>query len=99
LSKSPWVDGSESALKIAERSLARGEKVAVLHIQDACIATTIDDYCEKLAERGITGYALKADCEARGLLDKVGREIKIVDYKDWIRLVMKERGAVVSWTS
>lgn len=99
LSKSPSAASYESILKIAEKSSGREEKTAILHIQDACIAVTMDDYCERLAEARIDAYALKADCEARGPLQKVGRDIMIVDYKEWVKLVVMEHGSVVSWTS
>jgi len=99
LSKSPSATSYESILKIAEKSDGRGEKAAILHIQDACIAVTMDDYCERLAGARIDVYALKADCEARGLLQKVGRGVIIVGYKEWVKLVVKERGSVISWTS
>jgi len=72
--------------------------VAILHVQDACIAATIAEYCERLAEERIDAYVLRADCEARGLLEKVGRDVRIVDYKEWIRLVMKEHDKIISWT-
>jgi len=98
LSKSPSVSSYESILKMAEKSGDKGEKLAIIHIQDACLAVTVNDYCERLAERGIEPYVLKADCEVRGLLQKVGRDVKIVDYKEWVKLVMREHG-VVSWTS
>lgn len=99
LSKSPSATCYESILKIAEKSFGNGEKAAILHIQDACIAVTMNDYCVRLARARIDAYALKADCEARGLLQKVGRDVTIVDYKEWVKLVMKEHGSVVSWTS
>jgi len=98
LSKSPSVSSCESMLKMAEKSGDKGEKVAIFHIQDACIAVTVDDYCERLAERRIDAYALRTDCEVRGLLQKVGRDVRIVDYKEWVKLVMREH-CVVSWTS
>ena len=98
LSKSPSVNGYDSILKIAERAREKREKVAILHIQDACIAATLDEYCERLAEERIGAYVLRGDCEARGLLEKVGRDVKIVDYKGWVRLVMKEHDKIISWT-
>jgi len=98
ISKSPSMSDFDSILKIAEKASAKGEKVAILHIQDACNAVTSDKYCERLAEGGIDAYALRADCEARGLLEKVGRNVKIVDYKEWVRLVMKQHNKIVSWT-
>jgi len=98
LSKSQSVNDYYSILKIAERASEKGEKVAILHIQDACIAATLDKYCERLAEGRMDAYVLKSDLEARGLLEKVGRNVKIVDYKGWVRLVMKEHNRIVSWT-
>jgi len=98
LSKSQSVNDYNSILKIAEKASEKGEKMAILHIQDACIAATIDEYCKRLAEGRIDAYALKSDLEARGLLEKVGRNIKIVDYKGWVRLVMKEHDKIISWS-
>jgi len=99
LSKSPSVNGHDSILKIAKKASEKGENVAILHIQDACIAATMDEYCERLAEGRMNTYVLRADCEARGLLEKVGRDVKIVDYKGWVRLVMNEHDKIVSWTT
>jgi len=98
LTKSPAVGDYNSVLEIVTNAVEKGEKVAVLHVQDACIAATLDEYCERLAEERIDAYVLRADCEARGLLDKVGREVKIIDYKEWVKLVMKTHSTIVSWT-
>lgn len=98
LSKSPSVNGFDSILELAENASEKGEKVAILHIQDACNAVTLDEYCKRLAVGRINAYVLRADCEARGLVKKIGRDIKIVDYKGWVRLVMKEHQKIVSWT-
>lgn len=98
LSKASLVNDYDSILKIAEKIREKGEKVAILHVQDACIAATMDEYCKSLAEGRIDAYVLRSDCEARGLLEKVRRDIKIVDYKGWVRLVMKEHDKVISWT-
>jgi len=98
LSKSQLVNDYDSILKIAEKIREKGEKVAILHIQDACIVATMDEHCKRLTEERIDAYVLSGDCEARGLLEKVGRDIKIVDYKGWVRLVMKEHDKIISWT-
>jgi len=98
LSKSPSANNYESILKIAEKTSAKGEKVAILHIQDACIAVTLDEYCKRLVEGRIDAYVLRADWEARGLLERVGRDVKIIDYKDWVRLIMNQHKTIVSWT-
>jgi len=99
LSRSSSVNDYDSILEIAERANEKGEKVAILHIQDACMAATLAEYCERLAEGTINAYVLRADCEARGLLEKVGRNVKIIDYKGWVRLVMNEHDKIVSWTT
>jgi len=99
LSKSPSADSYESVLKMAENASSKGEKAAVLHIQDACIAATIEKHCMRLSEAKIKLYALKADCIARGLSGKLGKDVKIIDYGEWVRLLMKENESVVSWTS
>jgi len=99
VSKSPWSESYSSVLGIARKAAENGEKMAVLYIQDACIAATINEYCDKLAENKIGVYTLKADCEARGLVRKVNRNVKLIDYKQWVKLVMTEHKKIVSWTA
>lgn len=98
LGKSPFVGDYDSILGIARRAVEKGEKVGVIHIQDSCTALTLDKYSENLVEAGLNVYALKADCEARGLMNKIKKEVKIVDYRDWVRLVMDNYERIVSWT-
>jgi sulfur relay protein TusB/DsrH len=98
LSKSPFVGDYASILDMALRAVQKGEKVGVLHIHDSCIALTSDEYSKRLVDAGLNVYALKADCEARGLFKKMKKGVKIVDYKDWVRLVMDEYDRIVSWT-
>jgi sulfur relay protein TusB/DsrH len=99
LNKSPLAENYGSIIGVAKKAVDKGEKVAILCIQDACIAATVNEYCEKLAESKIDVYALKADCEARGLLQKVSLMVRIVDYRQWVRLVMIAHKNIVSWTS
>ena len=99
LSKSPWAENYGSILEIALKAVENREKTAVLYIQDACIAATMNEYCDKLAENKIEIYALKADCEARGLMEKVRPKVNLIDYKQWVELVMTKHDEIVSWTS
>ncbi len=95
LSKSPFHEQYESFLEIA-RKAARKEKVGILHIQDACIAATLDEYCRKAVDNGVNVYVLKEECQARGLLEKVRASVEIVDYEGWVNLVMDEYEKIVS---
>jgi len=97
LNKSPFVGDYASLLDITRR-MAQEEKVGVLHIHDSCIALTSEEYFKRLVDAGLKVYALKADCEARGILKKVKKGVKIVDYKGWVKLVMEEYDRTVSWT-
>jgi len=99
LTKSPWAENYDSIVEIVTKAAESGEKVALLHVQDACIATTIDEYCDKLAKSKIDIYALRTDCEARGLTGKVSRKVRLIDYKQWVKLVMEKHDKVVSWTT
>jgi len=99
LSKSPTEKNNASILEIAAKLREKGENVAMVHVQDACITTTVDEYCEKLARCKIMLYSLKADLKARGLLEKVNPHVRLVDYKQWINLLMNEHSKIVSWTS
>jgi sulfur relay protein TusB/DsrH len=99
LSKSPWAENLGLILETAEKAAAKGEKVAALHIQDAAIAATLSEYCTRLTDHNIEVYALRADCEARGLLGKVSPKAKVIDYMQWVKLIMSEHEKIVSWTS
>jgi len=98
LSRSPWAENYGSLLEIARKAAENGEKVAVLFIQDACLAATMNEYCDKLVKNKIEVYALKADCEARGLLEKVGKDVKIIEYREWVKLMMDTHNKIISWT-
>jgi len=82
-------------LEIASKA-AEKERVGILHIQDACIAVTIEDYCKEVVGKGVNLYVLREDCEARGLLKKVHTNVKVVDYEGWVRLVMEKYERIVS---
>ena len=97
LSKSPFVGDYASILDIALSAVQKGERVGVLHIHASCTALTSGEYSKKLVDAGLNVYALKADCKARGLLKKIKKRVKIVDYRDWVKLVMDEYNKIVSW--
>ena len=99
LNQSPGTENWSFILEIAKKVVDKGEKVAVLHVQDACIAATISEYCGKLADNNVETYALSANCEARGLTEKIGEKVKLIDYKQCVKLMMNEREKIVSWTS
>jgi sulfur relay protein TusB/DsrH len=95
LSKSPFSGQYESLIEIAHKA-ANKEKVGILLIQDASVAATIKDYCKRLADNRVRLYALKEDCETRGVLEKVHKEVKIISYEGWVKLVMDEYERIVS---
>jgi sulfur relay protein TusB/DsrH len=95
LSKSPFSGQYESLLEIANKAASK-EKVGILCIQDASIAATMKDFCRKTVDSGVSLYVLKEECQARGLLEKVQKSVKIVDYEGWVKLVMDEYGKIVS---
>ena len=98
-SRSPWSENLGFILEAAEKAAAKGEKAAALHIQDAIIAVTLSEYCARLTDHNIEVYVLKADCEARGFLGKVSSKAKVIDYRQWVKLMMNEHDKIVSWTS
>ena len=95
LSKSPFSERYESFLEIA-REAAKKEKVGILHIQDACNAATLDEHCRRAVDNGVNLYVLREDCQARGLLEKVQKSVKVVSYEGWVELVMDEYERIVS---
>jgi len=97
LSKSPFIGNFDSILGIVLKIVETGEKVGILHIQDACIALTLPEYLRKITCK-IELYALRADCEARGLLEKIDKSVTVIDYREWVKLVMDKYDKIVSWT-
>ena len=95
LGQSPFREQYESFLEIARKAV-RKEKVGILHVQDACVAVTLDEYCRKAVDNGVNLYVLKEDCQARGLLEKVHAGVKIVSYEGWVKLVMSKYERIVS---
>ncbi len=98
LSKSFKDENYESILNLAARLAEKGEKTAVLHVQDACVAATSAEYCNRLLESKIDVYAVKADVEAQGLKGKIRPNAKTIDYKQWVSLLIDEHNKTVSWT-
>jgi len=94
-SKSHFLEQYESFLEIA-REAVRKEKVGVLHVQDAVAAVTAVEYCKKALDDGLNLYVLKEDCQARGLLEKVTKNVEVVTYKGWVKLVADEYKKIVS---
>ena len=99
LSKSLTPEDSASILDMAARLAEKGERIAILHIQDACSAVASKEHCDRLLKSKIKVYALKADVEARELAERMHQNAKIVDYKQWVSLMMNEHDKIVSWTS
>ena len=97
LSKSPFGGNFDSILKMASEMVKMGEKIGILHIQDACIALTLPEYVKKIADNRFELYGLKADCEARGLLKRIDKHVTVVDYEGWVKLVMDEYDKILSW--
>jgi sulfur relay protein TusB/DsrH len=97
LRKPFFSNNNTSILDIALKAAKEGEKVGILHIHDSCILLTSDKYYKKLVDAGFNVYALEADCEARGLLEKT-KGVKLVTYREWVQLVMNEYKKIVSWT-
>jgi sulfur relay protein TusB/DsrH len=84
---------------LADKLASKGEGIAFLHIQDACKATESREYCDRLLKARIKVYALKADVEARTLTEKTHPSVGLIDYKQWVNLMMNEHNKTVSWTS
>jgi len=70
-----------------------------LHIQDACMAVTLREHCDRLVESKVDVLALKADIEARGLMEKIRPNVKTISYRQWVSLLMNAHDKTVSWTS
>ena len=84
---------------MAARLAEKGEGITILHIQDACTAVASREYCDRLLEGKINVYALKADVKVRGLIERMHPNAKIIDYKQWVSLMMNGHNKIVSWTS
>ena len=93
------IKDSASILKLADKLAEKGEEIAILHIQDACKATALREYCDRLLEARIKVYALKADVEAQRLTGKMHSSVEMMDYDQWVSLLMQRHNKIVSWTS
>jgi sulfur relay protein TusB/DsrH len=91
-------EDSASILMLTRKLAEKRKDIALLHIKEACRATTSAEYCSKLREASIKVYALRADVEARKLTKKMHPGVELIDYKQWVSLLMDKRGKVVSWT-
>jgi sulfur relay protein TusB/DsrH len=98
MSKLISAEGSTSIFKLAGKLAEKREDVALLHIQEACRAAVSADYCSRPLETGVKVYALKADVEARKLTEKMHPSVELIDYKQWVSLLMDKHDKVVSWT-
>ena len=98
LRKSLYDCDYESLVKLASKMIEKRVNVAILHIQDACIAVTLDTYLRQFLSSGIKIYVLREDCEVRGLLHKVKDGVRTVDCRGWVDLVMNKHDKVVFWT-
>ena len=99
VSRSFTANDSTSIFDVAARLAEKGEEIAVLHIQDACSAVASKEYFGRLLKSKIMMYVLKPDFEARGLTERMHPNEKMIDYKQWVTLMMDEHDKVVSWTS
>lgn len=91
-------EDSTSILMLARKLAEKRKDIALLHIQEACRATTSSEYCSKLQKANIRMYALRADVEARKLTKKMHPSVELVDYEQWVSLLMDKHDKVVSWT-
>ena len=98
LRKSLFDCDCKSLVKLASKMVEKRVNVAILHIQDASIAVTLDTYLREILPSGIKIYVLREDCEVRGLLHKIKEGVRPVDYRDWVDLVMNKHDKVVFWT-
>lgn len=55
----------------------------------------IDDHLAPLRAAGVSLFALRDSVEARGLTDRVGKDVRMVDYHQVVDLVMDEYDVVL----
>jgi len=78
-----------------QAALARGSggAAAVLWGDGAYLLT--DDHLAPLRAAGVSLFALRDSVEARGLTDRVGGDVQLVDYHRVVDLVMDEYDVVL----
>ena len=99
MSKFVPAEDQVSIFKLAGKLAEKGEEVAFLHFQEACKATASAEHCSRLLEARIRIYALRSDVEARKMTKKMHPSVELIDYTQWVSLLMDKHGRVVSWTS
>lgn len=75
---------------IAGRAQAAG---AVMMGDGAYLAT--GGHTAPLSEAGVTLFALRDSVEARGLTERVDREVQLIDYHRWVDLIMGDYDMVL----
>ncbi len=90
---------SPSIFNLADKLAEKGDETSLLHIQEACRAVASEEYCSKLLEASVKIYALRADVEARMLTEKMHSRVELIDYMQWVSLLMDKHDKIVSWTS
>jgi len=91
VSKSPFASSA-----LADCLRVCGE-ATILLIEDGVNAAIADNkWIEPLKREGLTVYVLQADCEARGLSQRIDSEFTLTDYAGFVRLCC-EHTPVISW--
>ena len=93
INKSPFEKNLlSSCLKVID------DDSVILLIEDGVIGATENNQSALLVSLRSEGrvFALQNDLEARGLSSKALDDVKLVDYKDFVNLVI-EHGTPVSW--
>ena len=98
MSKLTTAEDTVFVFKLTGRLAERGEEIAFLHIQDACEAITSAEYCDKLLDASIKIYALDTDVESRKSAGRILPSVELINYRQWVSLLMDKHHRIVSWT-
>lgn len=91
LSHSPYRTDIDAML----RGVAPGD--ALLLLQDGVIAGLAQGGASaRLLAPGVPVYALRADVEARGLVEQISSSVRLVDYTEFVRLTV-QHAAQLAW--
>lgn len=73
-----------------------GKKDQLLFIGDSVTSLLDIEIKEMLNNKGVTSYALKADCECRGIIELVTKQVTQINDEAMVNLTLKHQ-KVFSW--
>lgn len=83
-------------LTLLSEENARGEKVKLLLVHQACRLASDKTPDQLLKDLNVETYAVEEDIKEQDLSQHLAEEVRVIDYDGWVKLLEESR-KVVSW--